>query len=155
MPPKIFQRSNAFETQRRFKSTKTALLKEGAATKNARRSVSTGENSKATAALMEKDIYYDIPPVEVPSHIQATIFKGKNKPPVLETVSMPTIQQETDVIVKVLKTTICGTDLHILGKFMRIRLKMRNLVHKSLFPSIPKLNVATVFYWLILGSNRF
>lgn len=29
-------------------------------------------------------------------------------------VPMPTVQKPTDVIVKVLKTTICGTDLHIL-----------------------------------------
>ena len=31
-----------------------------------------------------------------------------------EEKTMPTIQEPTDVIVKILKTTICGTDLHIL-----------------------------------------
>lgn len=31
-----------------------------------------------------------------------------------EEVSMPTVLQPTDAIVKILKTTICGTDLHIL-----------------------------------------
>lgn len=45
--------------------------------------------------------------------MKAVIYNGKEKEIVDK--PLPTIQKDTDVIVKVLKTTICGTDLHILS----------------------------------------
>lgn len=45
---------------------------------------------------------------------------------------MPTIQQETDIIVKVLKTTICGTDLHILGGNVFTATEGRRLGHEGI-----------------------
>lgn len=45
--------------------------------------------------------------------MQALIYQGKGKKK-LEECPKPTIQDESDAIVKINKTTICGTDLHIL-----------------------------------------
>lgn len=45
--------------------------------------------------------------------MKALVYKEKGKT-VVETRPNPTIQKETDAIIKVHKTTICGTDLHIL-----------------------------------------
>jgi len=45
----------------------------------------------------------------------ATVFQGPHNPITYEQLKKPEIMQDTDALVKVLKTTICGTDLHILG----------------------------------------
>jgi len=45
----------------------------------------------------------------------ANVFEGTGKPSRWQRVAKPTLQFDTDVIIKVHKTTICGTDLHILG----------------------------------------
>ena len=45
--------------------------------------------------------------------MKALIFQGSGKK-ALEERPKPTIAEPTDAIVKVTKTTICGTDLHIL-----------------------------------------
>lgn len=45
--------------------------------------------------------------------MKALIYQGKNKKGIEERPK-PTIQNQTDAILKVKKTTICGTDLHIL-----------------------------------------
>ncbi|MGA9174522.1 MAG: zinc-dependent alcohol dehydrogenase family protein, partial [Thermoactinomyces sp.] len=46
--------------------------------------------------------------------MKALIFRGQGKIEWVEK-DKPTIQKPTDAIVKITKTTICGTDLHILG----------------------------------------
>jgi alcohol dehydrogenase len=46
--------------------------------------------------------------------MKALIFRGPGKMEWVEKVK-PTIQKPTDAIVRITKTTICGTDLHILG----------------------------------------
>lgn len=45
--------------------------------------------------------------------MRALVYQGPGKISLLEK-QKPTIQNQTDVIVKITKTTICGTDLHIL-----------------------------------------
>ncbi len=45
--------------------------------------------------------------------MQALVYKGTGQKS-LEDCPKPTIQQATDAIIKITKTTICGTDLHIL-----------------------------------------
>ncbi len=45
--------------------------------------------------------------------MKALVYRGPGKP-VLEDKPRPTIQHATDAIVRIAKTTICGTDLHIL-----------------------------------------
>lgn len=45
--------------------------------------------------------------------MKALVYKGPGKK-ALEDCPMPTIANPTDAIVKIIKTTICGTDLHIL-----------------------------------------
>lgn len=45
--------------------------------------------------------------------MKALVYQGKNKKAVEERPK-PTIRNQTDAIVRVIKTTICGTDLHIL-----------------------------------------
>jgi len=45
----------------------------------------------------------------------ATVFRGVGQAPKFMKVPKPTLQKPTDVVVRVHKTTICGTDLHILG----------------------------------------
>jgi len=45
--------------------------------------------------------------------MKALVYHGPNNP-VFEEKPKPTLQQNTDAIVKITKTTICGTDLHIL-----------------------------------------
>jgi hypothetical protein len=47
--------------------------------------------------------------------MMALVFHGVGKMPTLEDVPRPSLQKPTDVIIRVHKTTICGTDLHILG----------------------------------------
>ena len=47
--------------------------------------------------------------------MKALVFHGVGKWPTLEQVPRPTIQEPTDIIIRVHKTTICGTDLHILS----------------------------------------
>jgi len=47
--------------------------------------------------------------------MMANVFEGTGKPSRWQRVQKPTLQFDTDVIIKVHKTTICGTDLHILG----------------------------------------
>lgn len=46
--------------------------------------------------------------------MKALVFHGPKKIE-WEEKDKPTIQNPTDAIVKITKTTICGTDLHILG----------------------------------------
>ena len=46
-------------------------------------------------------------------HMKALVYKGPGRK-AWEEVPMPTIQDNTDAIVRVDCTTICGTDLHIL-----------------------------------------
>jgi len=43
------------------------------------------------------------------------VFHGSIKGMSFDPISRPQIQKPTDIVVQVLKTTICGTDLHILG----------------------------------------
>lgn len=45
--------------------------------------------------------------------MKALVYRGPGKKEWIE-VEKPQLQKPTDVIVKVVKTTICGTDLHIL-----------------------------------------
>ena len=45
--------------------------------------------------------------------MKALVYQGPGKKALLER-PMPTIENDTDAIVKIIKTTICGTDLHIL-----------------------------------------
>jgi alcohol dehydrogenase len=45
--------------------------------------------------------------------MKALTYLGPGKKEVMEKPK-PKIEKETDVIVKITKTTICGTDLHIL-----------------------------------------
>ena len=47
--------------------------------------------------------------------MNAMVFQGVKRPPLWEKKPLPKIQEPTDVVVRVHKTTICGTDLHILG----------------------------------------
>ncbi len=49
----------------------------------------------------------------MPNQMQAIVYGGPGVKS-LETVPTPKILQPTDAIVKIVKTTICGTDLHIL-----------------------------------------
>lgn len=49
----------------------------------------------------------------MPDKMQAIVYGGPGVKS-LETVPAPKILQPTDAIVKIVKTTICGTDLHIL-----------------------------------------
>ena len=49
----------------------------------------------------------------MPKQMQAVVYGGPGVKS-LETVATPKILQPTDAIVKIVKTTICGTDLHIL-----------------------------------------
>lgn len=49
----------------------------------------------------------------IPKQMQAIIYEGPHEKS-LKSVDTPTILKPTDAIVKIVKTTICGTDLHIL-----------------------------------------
>ncbi|KAH7082597.1 alcohol dehydrogenase [Paraphoma chrysanthemicola] len=46
--------------------------------------------------------------------MKALTYQGPNNPPKLSDVPNPEIQEQTDAIVKLKYSTICGTDLHIL-----------------------------------------
>ncbi|CAL4246562.1 unnamed protein product, partial [Meganyctiphanes norvegica] len=46
---------------------------------------------------------------------KATLFAGVGQSAVYTTLTRPKLKHEEDVIIKVVKTTICGTDLNILG----------------------------------------
>jgi alcohol dehydrogenase len=53
-------------------------------------------------------------PVPISSrHIRALIYQGPNQK-ALDQRPKPEIKAATDAIVRVMRTTICGTDLHIL-----------------------------------------
>ncbi|XP_063690950.1 uncharacterized protein LOC134823418 [Bolinopsis microptera] len=66
------------------------------------------DNSLTTPALTTPTHHHD----NSCSHV---VYKGPGHPLCFETgLPMPEILHPTDVIIKVLKTTICGTDLHIL-----------------------------------------
>ena len=45
--------------------------------------------------------------------MKALVYQGPGKK-ALEDLPVPEIKAPTDAIVKIVKTTICGTDLHIL-----------------------------------------
>ena len=45
--------------------------------------------------------------------MKALVYQGPGKKS-LEDRPVPELQSSTDAVVKILKTTICGTDLHIL-----------------------------------------
>src|SRR5665213_3971710 len=49
----------------------------------------------------------------ISKHMKALVYHGPGKKS-WEEKPKPVIQNDTDVIVKIIKTTICGTDLHIL-----------------------------------------
>ncbi len=49
----------------------------------------------------------------LPSQMKAVVYEAPGKK-TFATVPVPTIAQPTDAIVRIVKTTICGTDLHIL-----------------------------------------
>lgn len=49
----------------------------------------------------------------LPTMMQAVVYKGPGQKS-LESVPVPAIQRSTDAIVRITRTTICGTDLHIL-----------------------------------------
>jgi len=61
----------------------------------------------------------NMPPVV--AHVDASdkphgvIFHGPGKGMSFDPILRPQIQKPTDIVVQVVKTTICGTDLHILG----------------------------------------
>ncbi|MFL5787530.1 MAG: zinc-dependent alcohol dehydrogenase family protein [Flavisolibacter sp.] len=62
-----------------------------------------------------------IPPIPVTQMMKALIYQGRGIIE-LRDVPVPTITKATDAIVKVLKTTICGTDLGILkGKVPTVK----------------------------------
>merc|ERR1711970_1112824 len=44
----------------------------------------------------------------------ATLFTGVAQPPVYQKLDKPKLKHEEDVIIKVIKSSVCGTDLHIL-----------------------------------------
>ena len=46
--------------------------------------------------------------------MKALVYHGPDKKPSLDEKPLPEIKNATDAIVKIVKTTICGTDLHIL-----------------------------------------
>jgi alcohol dehydrogenase len=50
---------------------------------------------------------------KTPTVMKALVYQGPGKK-ALEERPMPAISAPTDAIVKITKTTICGTDLHIL-----------------------------------------
>jgi alcohol dehydrogenase len=50
---------------------------------------------------------------KTPAVMKALVYQGPGKK-ALEELPMPTISAPTDAVVKIIKTTICGTDLHIL-----------------------------------------
>ena len=50
---------------------------------------------------------------KTPTVMKALVYQGPGKK-TLEERPMPAISAPTDAIVKITKTTICGTDLHIL-----------------------------------------
>jgi alcohol dehydrogenase len=58
------------------------------------------------------------------SSMKALMFQGLGKK-ALEERPKPTIAEPTDAIVKITKTTICGTDLHILKGDARSRARSR------------------------------
>jgi len=69
--------------------------------------------AEAEAAAMSKarsDSVYDSS-----GTMMANVYQGVRKPSKWMRVSRPKLQFSTDVIIRVHKTTICGTDLHILG----------------------------------------
>lgn len=49
----------------------------------------------------------------IPSTMHAMVYHGPGKKS-WESVPVPGIQHPTDAIIRITKTTICGTDLHIL-----------------------------------------
>jgi len=51
--------------------------------------------------------------MSLPNNMQALIYQGPGKKE-WTTAPVPTIQHPTDAIIRVTRTTICGTDLHIL-----------------------------------------
>lgn len=42
------------------------------------------------------------------------VYKGAGQMPLMEKCRVPTLQHPTDIVIRVHKTTICGTDLHIM-----------------------------------------
>ncbi len=66
----------------------------------------------------------------MPKHMQAIVYGGPGVKS-LETVPTPKIQQPTDAIIKIVKTTICGTDLHILKGDVPAVSKGRILGHEG------------------------
>ncbi|WP_227875015.1 zinc-dependent alcohol dehydrogenase family protein [Oceanisphaera profunda] len=66
----------------------------------------------------------------MPEKMQAVVYGGPGVKS-LETVAAPKILQPTDAIVKIVKTTICGTDLHILKGDVPAVTKGRILGHEG------------------------
>lgn len=66
----------------------------------------------------------------MPKQMQAIVYGGPGVKS-LDTVPTPKILQPTDAIVKVVKTTICGTDLHILKGDVPAVTKGRILGHEG------------------------
>lgn len=66
----------------------------------------------------------------MPNQMQAIVYGGPGVKS-LETVPAPKILQPTDAIVKIVKTTICGTDLHILKGDVPAVTKGRILGHEG------------------------
>lgn len=63
--------------------------------------------------------------------MKALVYQGPGKPPVLEERPIPEIHADGDAIVKISKTTICGTDLHILKGDLPICTPGRILGHEG------------------------
>lgn len=63
--------------------------------------------------------------------MKALVYKGKNQK-AIEERPKPTIQNQTDAILKVKKTTICGTDLHILKGDVSTCARGRILGHEGI-----------------------
>ncbi|GGB38368.1 alcohol dehydrogenase [Oceanisphaera marina] len=66
----------------------------------------------------------------MPEKMQAVVYGGPGVKS-LKTVATPKVLQPTDAIVKIVKTTICGTDLHILKGDVPAVTKERILGHEG------------------------
>jgi alcohol dehydrogenase len=70
-------------------------------------------NADQSIAVAEKVVAADAPPEKALVTMKALVYRGPGEK-ALEDRPKPEITAPTDAIVRIVKTTICGTDLHIL-----------------------------------------
>ena len=70
-------------------------------------------NADQSIAVAEKAVAADAPPEKALVTMKALVYRGPGEK-ALEDRPKPEITAPTDAIVRIVKTTICGTDLHIL-----------------------------------------